>query len=67
MSMELLPYIRGKLEKTVFGDSDIVDIPKFKDKSSDIRLGGKDWAAFMKDLEEARIVRMERGKIRLIK
>ena len=67
MSMGLLPYIRGKLEKTVFGDSDTVDIPKFKDKSADLRLGGKDWAEFMKDLEEARIVRMEKGKIRLIK
>jgi hypothetical protein len=62
----MFDYLKKKVKGTIFGNDDEVGINKFKDKSVDLRLGGKDWAEFEKDLEEAGIVTLKKGKIKIM-
>jgi hypothetical protein len=62
-----LPYLFGKVREKIFGDEDELSVKDFKARTSKLRMGGKDWLEFGKDLEELKMVRIKGQRIKLEK
>jgi hypothetical protein len=62
-----IPYLFKKIKGNLFGEEEEISIEDFKKMSPKIRLGGKDWYAFGKDLEELKMIELKNGKVRLKK